>query len=229
MTTQTPSDSPISYPETSGKPFPRATLSHHVKEFIIQAILKGDYAPGDRIKETILADQLGISTAPVREAIRELLTMGFLEAQPYKGALVRSFSPKDLWEYRTVRASLESLAASEAATRITNADISQLQNILEQMVLAAQDNEIENVIWLDNKFHETIMQITENKLLYRVWKTLEFGVWTMIMYRMGQYDVKFLASRHQEVLAGISTRDPEKAATAMKHHIIDLGTMPEVP
>lgn len=177
--------------------------------------------------ETNLARRLGISTAPVREAIRELITMGFLEAQPYRGAIVRSFSPQDLWEYRTVRAALESLAARQATSRITDADISHLESILEQMIQAAQNKKMENVIQLDNKFHEAILQITENKLLHQVWKTLEFGVWTMMMYRLGQYDVSFLASRHKDVLDGLKTRDPEEAAMAMHHHIEDLGQTPE--
>jgi DNA-binding GntR family transcriptional regulator len=227
MTTEISPNSNQPYSETSDLPFPRVTLSQHVKELIIQAILRGEYKPGDRIVETNLARRLGISTAPVREAIRELITMGFLEAQPYRGAIVRSFSPQDLWEYRTVRASLESLAARQAAPRIKEADVDRLQGILEQMILAAQNKEMENVIQLDNKFHEAILQITENKLLHQVWKTLEFGVWTMMMYRLGQYDVNFLASRHKDVLDGLKTRDPEMAAKAMHHHIEDLGQTPE--
>jgi DNA-binding GntR family transcriptional regulator len=209
--------------------FPRMTLSQRVKEFIVRAILEGEYKPGDRIMETNLARRFGISTAPVREAIRELIIMGFLEAQPYRGASVRSFSPRDLWEYRSVRSSLESLAARQAAPRITETDVRQLQSILDQMIQAVQNSDTDNTIRLDNKFHETILQITENKLLYQVWKTLEFGVWTMVMYRMGQYEADFLASRHKEVLEALKTRNPETAAVAMQHHIEDLGTAPETP
>ncbi len=215
--------------ETFQMPFPRVMLSQRVKEYIVQAILKGEYKPRDRIMETNLARRFGISTAPVREAIRELIVMGFLEAQPYKGASVRSFSQRDLWEYYTVRASLESLAARQAAPRITEADVSQLQSILDEMMQAVQNKDTDNTIRLDNKFHETILQIAENKLLYQVWKTLEFGVWTMVIYRMGQYEANFLAFRHKEVLEALKTRDPETAAVAMQHHIEDLGTPPEIP
>jgi len=204
-------------------------LSQRVKEYVVEAILKGEYQPGERIMETKLARHLGTSTAPVREAIRELVVMGFLKAQPYKGAAVRSFSQRDLWEYYTVRASLESLAARQAAPRITEADVSQLQSILDQMMQAVQNKDTDNTIQLDNKFHETILKIAENKLLYQVWKTLEFGVWTMVIYRMGQYEANFLAFRHKDVLEALKTRDPETAAAAMHHHIEDLGTPPETP
>ena len=220
---------PPSDGETEDTHFPRVILSQRVKEYIIDAILKGEYQPRDRIMETNLARRFGISTAPVREAIRELIVMGFLESQPYKGASVRSFSQRDLWEYYSVRASLESVAARQAAPRITEADISCLQAILDEMIQAAQNQDTDGVIRLDNKFHETILHIAQNKLLYQVWKTLEFGVWTMVIYRMGQFEANFLALRHKQVLEALKTRDPETAALTMLHHLEDLGTPPEIP
>jgi len=202
-------------------------LSQRVKEYVVEAILKGEYQPGERIMETKLARRFGISTSPVREAIRELVVMGFLEAQPYKGASVRSFSPQDLWEYYTVRASLESLAARQAATRLTETDVTQLQNILDEMIRAVENQDMAQTIRLDNRFHETILQVAGNKLLHQVWKTLEFGVWTMVVYRMGQYAPIFLATRHKEVLEALKTRNPEVASLAMQHHLEDLGQPPE--
>jgi DNA-binding GntR family transcriptional regulator len=220
---------PESNDEALDTHFPHIMLSQRVKEYIIEAILKGEYKPRDRIRETGLARRFGISTAPVREAIRELIVMGFLESQPYKGASVRDFSQRDLWEYYTVRASLESLAGRQAAPRITEADVSKLQNILDEMMQAVENKDTPNIIRLDNKFHETILQIAGNKLLYQVWKTLEFGVWTMVIYRLGEYDANFLARRHAEVLEALKTRDPEKASATMQHHIQDLGTPPDTP
>ena len=69
-----------------------------------------------------MARRLGVSQAPVREAIRDLILLGFLEAEPYKGTSVRSFSPEELWEVYTVRAALESLAARRAGTRVSVSD-----------------------------------------------------------------------------------------------------------
>jgi DNA-binding GntR family transcriptional regulator len=215
--------------ESTDLHFPRIILSQRVKEYIVEAILKGEYHPGERIMETSLARRFGISTAPVREAIRELVVMGFLEAQPYKGASVRSFSTQDLWEYYTVRAALESLAARQAAARLTDAEASQLQGILDDMLRAVEDKDMAQTIRLDNKFHETILQIAGNTLLHQVWKTLEFGVWTMVVYRMGQYDATYLATRHKEVLEALKTRNPEAASLAMQHHLEDLGTPPQNP
>jgi DNA-binding GntR family transcriptional regulator len=223
MTPTPPPDS-----ESLDTHFPHVMLSQRVKEYIVQAILRGEYQPRDRIRETNLAHRFGISTAPVREAIRELTVMGFLEAQPYKGASVRAFTQRDLWEYYTVRASLESLAARQAAPRVTEADVAKLQDVLDDMMKAVDNKDTDKIIRLDNKFHEVILQISDNKLLYQVWKTLEFGVWTMVIYRMGQYAPNFLALRHREVLEALKTRDPETASSVMQHHIQDLGTPPAI-
>ncbi len=228
MTTAVPTNLRKPDSETADMLLPRVMLSQRVKEYIVQAILKGEYQPGDRIMETNLARRFGVSTAPVREAIRELTVMGFLEAQPYKGASVRSFSERDLWEYFTVRASLESLAARQAAPRVTENDVCELQGILDEMMQAVESKDTDGTIRLDNQFHETILQIAGNNLLHQVWKTLEFGVWTMVVYRMGQYDANFLASRHSEVLDALKTRDPETAAAAMQHHLEDLGNPVEM-
>ncbi len=222
MTDMLPDDQPVM--DTAEMPLPRVMLSQRVKESIVQSILKGEYKPGDRILETNLARRFGISTAPVREAIRELTVMGFLEAQPYKGASVRSFSERDLWEYFTVRGALEALAARQAAPRVSEADICRLEAILDEMLRAVQIKDTDRTIRLDNEFHETIMKISGNQLLHQVWKTLEFGVWTMVVYRMGQFDANFLALRHREVLEALKTRDADTAAFAMQHHLEDLGT-----
>ncbi len=159
-------------------------LSDRVKEYIFEAILNRNLKPGDRIMETALARRLGISTAPVREAIRELTVMGFLQTQPYKGASVRSFSEEELWESYTVRAALESMAARLATLRMTVENIASLRSILDEMIEALEQGDEVNEIRLDNRFHETLVQFSGNRLLHQVWKTLEFGRWTMLTYRM---------------------------------------------
>jgi DNA-binding GntR family transcriptional regulator len=94
---------------------PRIVLSERVKEYIVEAVLNGEMKPGDRIVESSLARHLGVSQAPVREAIRDLVLLGFLESEPYKGTSVRSFTAEELWETYTVRAALESWGGGRGA------------------------------------------------------------------------------------------------------------------
>jgi DNA-binding GntR family transcriptional regulator len=205
---------------------PRIVLSDRVKDYIIEAVLSGELKPGDRIVESSMARELGVSQAPVREAIRDLVLLGFLESEPYKGTSVRSFSYEELWETYTVRAALESLAARLAAVNRTDEDMDELQGILDEMMEAARWQDRDRLVELDNRFHETILKISRNKTLYQLWKTLQFGTWSIVTYRKSSYDPAYLAARHVELLSALRSGDPEKAAHAMQHHIEDMGKPP---
>ena len=220
--------SPLIHPpqpsKAAGTPLlSRTVLSEQIKDFIVELILSGELKPGERVVESGLARRLGVSQAPVREAVRDLILLGFLEVEPYKGASVRSFSPEDLFEVFTVRAALEALAARFAASRLTEADVKVLEELLNQMIEAARRRDRDELPRLDNQFHETIMQISGNKTLYQLWQTLHFGFWTMLTIHLDRFDLEFLAARHRDVLDALITRNPETAAEAMKHHIEDLG------
>ncbi len=201
----------------------RKMLSDQVKDVIVDLILSGELQPGERLVESSLARRLGVSQAPVREAIRDLILLGFLDTEPYKGTSVRSFSPNELQEVFQVRAALESLAARLAALQITDDDIDALETLLTQMIEAARRQDKDEMPRLDNAFHETILKISGNETLYRLWQNLRFGFWTLVTFRLERFDMEFLAVRHREVLDALITRDPEKTSEAMRRHIEDLG------
>jgi DNA-binding GntR family transcriptional regulator len=217
----------LSDPQTDEGLPPRVVLGDQIKEYVIEAILNGEFKAGDRIVASTLARRLGVSQAPVREAIRDLVLLGFLETEPFKGTSVRSFSPKELYEVYTVRAALESLAARLAATNLTEEDVRALRHNLDEMIRAAQEQDGQRMARLDNEFHATIMQMSDNQLLYQLWQNLQFGYWTIVTTRMSSYDLEELARRHETLLEALSSQDPQQAAAAMQHHIEDLGKPPE--
>jgi len=213
--------------ETETKRVPRVVLSDRVKQYIVEAVLSGELKPGDRIVENSMARLLGVSQAPVREAIRDLVLLGFLETEPYKGTSVRSFTPEELWETYTVRAALESLATRLAATRLTEEDVATLQGILDSMMEAARDQDRDRVVQLDNTFHEAILKFSRNKTLYQLWKSLEYGIWSIVTYRKSSLDPEYLAARHEELLEALKSGDPERATRVMQNHIEEMGKPPE--
>ena len=219
-------DSPSSGSLDGNNTLPRLVLSEQIKEVIINAIMSGELEPGERVVESSLARQLGVSQAPVREAIRDLVLMGFLETEPYKGTSVRLFTPEGLYEVYTVRAALESLAARQAATCLTEDDAKTLHKILDDMIEAGKNREAERMVHLDVEFHSTIVRISGNKLLSQLLQTLRFGYWTIITTRISSYNLEELAARHGELLEALETRDPDKASHAMQRHIEDLGKPP---
>jgi DNA-binding GntR family transcriptional regulator len=202
----------------------RVMLSDQVKQYIMDAILNGAYEAGDRIVESALAQELGVSQAPVREAMRELVVMGFLETEPYKGTSVRVFTAQELHEVYTVRAALESLAGREAATRVTDDDLEVLRIILDDMLEAARCDDVHLMVQHNNLFHNTILEISGNTLLYKLYQTLEFARWTIFSTTRSGLGLVFLAERHETLLDALATRDPDIAADAMRNHIEELGS-----
>jgi DNA-binding GntR family transcriptional regulator len=201
---------------------PRPVLREQIKEYIINKILTGELCPGQHVVESMLARELHVSHAPVREAIRDLELMGFLVSEPFKGASVRLFTPDELEEVYTVRASLEALAARQAAAHITEENIQELRAILDEMMVAAKNQDRNLTSHLDIKFHETIWKISLNKLLLKFWQNLQLGQWTIITASRSKRSLVELAARHEELLDALITRDPELATKAMRDHIEKL-------
>ncbi len=100
---------------TQTLPFTRSNLREQIKDVILQRIVEGSYEPGSRLVETRIAQELGVSQAPVREALRDLEQVGCVVHEPYRGCSVRAFSAEELMDAFPVRAALEALAARLAA------------------------------------------------------------------------------------------------------------------
>lgn len=201
----------------------RTVLSEQIRDIIADSILNGELKPGERVVENNLAQKLGVSQAPVRDAIRDLVFMGFLKSEPYKGATVRSFTKEDLNEVYLVRASLESLSARLAAPLITDEHIGTLESILKKMVSTAKKGDLKGTALLNTEFHEAILKISGNRFLLKTWKTLQFGYWAIATARRPKFDLEHSAVRHADLIEVLKTKDSEKAERVMQEHIEELG------
>src|SRR5690349_18789762 len=114
----------------------RTVLREQVKDVLVQRILRGELQPGERLVETRIAQELGTSQAPVREALRDLELLQLVESEPFRSARVRAFGEAELEQVYPVRASLEELAAREACTRLAG-DVAAVEGELEAMRRAA--------------------------------------------------------------------------------------------
>jgi DNA-binding GntR family transcriptional regulator len=200
----------------------RTVLRDQIREYLIDAILAGEYKAGDRIVETRVAQQLGVSQGAVREALRELEWMGFLVTQPFSGTYVRAHSTNDLLDIYPVRAVLEALGARLAAARITDAQIDELQQLVDEMVRVSEAGDERGMVERNYAFHQKIIQASGNETLLRAWSMFQFSYWTMITTAAMDSDLVALARRHYPVLEALASRDPESAAQVMNQHIIEL-------
>jgi DNA-binding GntR family transcriptional regulator len=199
-------------------PVARNVLSEQVKDRILQWILEGELAPGSRIIETRVAKELGVSQAPVREALRDLTTLGVVEMKPYRGASVRQPSKTDLVEAMEVRAELEALAAKQAATKITQACLDELQVLIDEMHKLAEAGDAHGHALNNTAFHGTVVRASGNKTLMRTWSMLEPYARTYVTAMVPGTDLVWLGDRHSAILEALAAGDPAAAAETMRTH-----------
>jgi len=201
------------------RPTERRVFRDEIRERLIEDILGGKLIPGTRIVETRLAQQFGVSQAPVREALRDLALFGFVINSPFKGTEVKTIAASELLEIYPVRAALEGVAASAAASRIDDAALADMEELIGSMRKAAvRDNRLE-LAKADTAFHHAIIKASGNHVLDRVWQTMRLAITTDVTYAMAMRSLQELAERHVPVLEALRSRDPVQAEAAIRRHI----------
>lgn len=202
----------------------RTVLREQIKEELIARLLSGEYAPGERLVETQLAREFGTSQAPVREALRELELLRFVESEPFRGARVREVTLEELLEIYPVRAALEELAARLAAARLGGA-IGAFEKEFEAMKEAAGAGDLHELVRHDVSFHRLIVESSGNRTLKEVWDSLRIGARTIITVVKTDIDLHELAEMHRPLLNALEEKDPEKAGAALRWHFTAFEKM----
>ena len=185
-----------------------------------KAIITGEFAPGERLMEISLAERLGVSRTPVREAIRKLELEGLVVMIPRRGAEVARITEAGLKEVLEVRCALEELAVELACQRSTKESLAQLKEAHQRFVDAVKTGDTLEITNQDEAFHECIFAMSNNKRLVQVVHNLKEQ---MFRYRMeyvkdGSYHEE-LIREHDKLLQAISEGREDTAREIMKHHI----------
>lgn len=185
-----------------------------------QAILKGELVPGERLMEVRLANALGVSRTPVREAIRMLELEGLVVMVPRKGAEVARISEKNLYDVLEVRLALEKLAAELACKRMNADSLLKLKQKYYAFSAVAGSENLTEVAQCDEEFHDVIYESTGNVRLIQMLNNLREQ-----MYRYRLEHIKDLGQRqalvkeHRKILDALAQRNEEAARVAMEEHI----------
>jgi DNA-binding GntR family transcriptional regulator len=196
----------------------RSLLANQVKERLLESILDGTYPPDSRIVETAIAKELGTSQAPVREALRGLEALGMVEITPFRGARVRRLDPEELLGAYIVRSTLEVLGTRLAVARMTDEDVAELLGIGDRLQEAARADDRRAVAIIDASLHERIIELSGNRTLLRVWRSLEPLSRTYITLAGPGADPQWSADLHNPILDAVSRRDTEGAVRAIESH-----------
>ncbi|MGE5614104.1 MAG: GntR family transcriptional regulator [Bacillota bacterium] len=195
-------------------------LREIIFDTIREAIIVGELKPGERLMEVQLAEKMGVSRTPVREAIRKLELEGLVEMLPRKGARVANLSEKEIMDVLEVRSTLDGLASSLSAMRITDDEIKELKQILAQFIACVEKNNLQGSIKKDVEFHDVIYRSSRNDKLIQISNNLREQVQRYRVIYMKDYSSsKELIKEHTEICDAISRRDPEAAMKCAQVHI----------
>lgn len=198
-------------------------LREIVFEYLRQSIVEGKLEPGKRLMEIQMAEQLGVSRTPIREAIRKLELEGLVVMVPRKGAYVADVSIKDVLEVLEVRMVLEGLAASLAAERMSDSEIDELATICNEFENCYKNDDIEGMIEKDVEFHDCIFNATGNHKLNQISQGLREQVYRFRVRYISRYNkAKELVDEHQAIFNAIKNRDSESAYKYGTEHIENL-------
>ena len=186
-------------------------------------ILTGKISPGTRMMEVDLADNMGVSRTPVREAIRKLEKEGLVVIEPRRGAYVSDISVKDMVDTLVVREDMEGLAAFLAAQSISDAEIEELEEITTGYSEAISAGRMEDIIRYDEAFHRRIVELSGNKPLMKLFETVQE---LALRFRYLYYDdfsrYENMPIEHKDIIEAIRSGDKEKARSVSDAHVRKL-------
>ena len=205
---------------------PHKQLQHIVADHLRTAILDGELKPGDWLRQQQIAEELGVSPMPVREALTKLAAEGVVEHVPYRGARVTIFSTDDVSDLYANRALLESMAAAAAARNITPEELGELRDLQSQMRGELTSGRLSEYSQLNRRFHRVLYVASRRDYLVRALDRIWSAFPTMMMSYYAQTASEALAEReaqdleeHAAIIAALEDSDGQRAEELMRQHI----------
>lgn len=185
-------------------------------------ILAGVYKENEELKEMTIAKELNVSRTPVREAIRQLEFEGLVESIPNKATYVRGISLKDIRDIYEMRALLESLCVKMAIENMTDDIMKQLEEIVDLSMYYKEKEKYENIVGLDNRFHELLYEAANSKMLRHTLSDFHHYVERIRNKTLADKDRAMMAvNEHKEILEAVKNKETKKAMQLAEKHIIN--------
>ena len=186
-----------------------------------QAILKGELKPGERLMEIALAERLGVSRTPIREAMRKLEQEGLVVMIPRRGAQVANITEKDLNDVLEVRIALENVAIEKACARMTEEEMRRLWLAAKEFEHTIAEGNLVKLAEADVAFHEVIYQASDNKRLIQVLNNMREQIYRYrVEYIKNTERRKMLHDEHETLIQRIEEGNVEVAVNCIRQHII---------
>lgn len=181
-------------------------------------IIRGVFAPGERLTEDALAARYGTSRVPVREALRVLEAEGFVEAKPYVGTFVRELSEAEAEDLLEIRSVIEPMCASRAAANHTPEQLGRLKELVNLGFDAVRDGRLSEVPRLNSRFHEVIAEASGSEVLSQLIRQLSQKIaWVYAVELPRRAEDSW--TEHEAICQAVADRDADRASRLVAAHI----------
>ncbi|OMF38361.1 GntR family transcriptional regulator [Paenibacillus sp. FSL H8-0548] len=179
---------------------PVNSISEHVYTIIKKEILAGDLQPGARLLVLEIAKKFNISQAPVREAMERLKSAGFITGIPNKGSVVADITSKEIKDIFELREIIEGFAVRKSMQTLTESDFTYLENIINEMNAAHEQNDILNILELDMEFHGFFYRRCDNHMILELWHQMQNKVMRFMAISNRHFSTEGLADWHLRLI-----------------------------
>lgn len=203
-------------------PQPKRSLADDIIRQLREAIFSEELAPNERLREELLAERLGVSRGPIREALSELEREGLVIKLPNGRAVVARLTREDLEEVYSMRLALEQLATRQAAQKAEPAVLEEMQQVVAEISAAvARGITRQEAARLDVEFHDLIYKASQHRRLYQAWSTLRPQVHILLLNRYVAKDDfrEYISIEHQYILNAIRSHDEGRAVLLITEHL----------
>lgn len=192
---------------------------------LANGIIAGNLRSGDKLVETKLGEQLGVSRGPVREAFRRLEQIGLVEKIPNRGAFVSTLTERDIEELYSVRELIEGLAARLLATRRDPQAIARLEAVLKEMRECAEAGNQKRMITVDADFHDALVKLSDHKLLSEIWEIVNVRLRRFLLLKRKRLyrTLAEAAPMHEPIVKAIAAGDLDRAEVESHRHVVEAG------
>ncbi|WP_136810442.1 GntR family transcriptional regulator [Desulfosediminicola flagellatus] len=206
-------------------PIVKRTYKDQAIEHIYDLILNGTLSPGEQVKESWLAAEMGISRAPIREALKELITNGIVEYQPQVGNFITQLSPKEIVDAYTTRGVLEGYAVMTTYTQFSEDEIEELEDMTLLMEKYAKKDNRKKVVKIGDDFHSMLIGKSDNVQLLDYTVRLSQKLHIMFYKFWSRlYTPEEIGNRHKRIIDGLKSNDPVRIEQVVREHYTETGT-----
>lgn len=196
------------------------SLTSIIFEKIREDILNGRYEPGEKIVEAKLAEELGVSRTPVREALKQLELDGLVENIPNRGVIVKGISEQDIEDIYTIRMAIEGIAARWSVERMDDSELQGLKDIYELMEFYTFKKDVDKVFELNTRFHETLYKATKSRYLEHVLKDFQIFIKSTRNESLkSEGRMEQALAEHKLIMEALTNRDVDQAVKYIVNHV----------